>query len=121
MALLKVKRRMWYAFCNGVTVELAGKRAEIEIASLDLGAQVLARWPPLLGLVYDRKNDYLQIAIDGLDHMVLKPRELYAEYGPRGLQSVGILDSEGAWQILLLRDPLSLPPPQGRRLPRAQR
>ena len=108
---------MWYAFCNGVTVELAGKRAEIEIASLDLGAQVLARWPPLLGLVYDRKNDYLQIAIDGLDHMVLKPRELNAEYGPRGLQCVGLVDSEGAWQILLLRDPLSLPPPQRPSLP----
>ena len=117
MALLKVERRMWCAFCNGVTIQLAGKRAEIEIASLDLGAQVLARWLPLLGLVYDGKNDYFQIAIDGHDHMVLKPRELYAEYGPRGLQSVGILDSEGAWQILLLRDSLSLPPPQRPSLP----
>ena len=117
MFLLKLKRPMWYSFCNGVSIELAGKRAEIEIASLDLGAQVIARWLPLLALVYDRRNDSLQIAIDGLDHVVLKPRELYAEYGPRGLQSVGILDSEGAWQILLLRDPLSLPPPQRPALP----
>jgi hypothetical protein len=117
MALLKLKRRMWHAFCDGVTIQLAGKRAEIEIASLDLGAQVIARWLPLLGVVYDRKNDSLQIVIDGLDHMVLKPRELYAEYGPRGLESLGVLDSEGAWQILLLRDPLSLPAPQRPSLP----
>ena len=112
MALLKVKRPMWYAFCNGVTLELAGKRAEIEIASLDLGAQVLARWLPLQGLAYDGNHDYLQIAIDGLDHIVPKPRELYAEYGSRGLQSLGILDAEGACQFLLLRDPLSLPSPR---------
>jgi len=117
MALLKLKRRMWYAFCNGVTGQLAGKRAEIEIASLDLGAQVIARRLPLLGLVYDRRNDALQIAIEGLDHVVLRPRELYAEYGPRGLQSVGVLDSQGAWQILLLRDPMSLPAPQRPSLP----
>lgn len=117
MALLKLKRRMWYAFCNGVTVQLAGKRADIEIASRDLGAQVIARWLPLLGLVYDRSNDSLQIAIEGLDHVVMRPRELYAEYGPRGLQSVGVLDSEGAWQILLLRDPMSLPAPPRPSLP----
>jgi hypothetical protein len=117
MALLKLNRRMWYEFCNNVTIQLVGKRAEIEIASLDLGAQVMARWLPLLGLVYDGKNDFLEIAIDGLDHVVLEPRELYAEYGPLGLQSVGILDSAGAWQILLLRDPLSLPAPQRPSLP----
>jgi len=111
MALLRVRQRMWYEFCNGVTRQLVGKRAEIEIASLDLGVQVMSRWLPLLGLVYDGKRDFLEISIDGLDYLVLKPREVYAEYGPRGLQSVGILDSDGAWQILLLRDPLCLPAP----------
>ncbi len=111
MALLRIKQRMWYEFCNGVTRQLVGKRAEIEIASLDLGVQMMSRCLPLLGLVYDGKRDFLEISIDGLDHLVLKPREVYAEYGPRGLQSVGVLDSDGAWQILLLRDPLCLPAP----------
>jgi hypothetical protein len=36
---------------------------------------------------------------------------LYLDSGPGGVQSLGILDQENAWQIVLLRDPLMLPNP----------
>jgi hypothetical protein len=102
---------MWTYFCNGITRQLKGKYVEIEIASRSLGVQRAARWVPLVGFAYDRKRDTLEIAIEGLDHLVMRPRELYAEFGPRGLESIGILDSDAAWQIVWLRDPLMLPPP----------
>jgi hypothetical protein len=34
---------------------------------------------------------------------------MYLDFGLGGIQSIGILDNENAWQIVLLRDPLMLP------------
>jgi hypothetical protein len=36
---------------------------------------------------------------------------MYLDFGLGGVQSLGILDKENAWQIVLLRDPLMLPRP----------
>jgi hypothetical protein len=33
------------------------------------------------------------------------------DYGPGGIESLGIVDHDYAWQIVLLRDPLMLPSP----------
>jgi hypothetical protein len=37
--------------------------------------------------------------------------EMYLDLGLGGVQSLGILDKDNAWQIVLLRDPLLLPRP----------
>ena len=47
--------------------------------------------------------------LDGDDHFVFQPREMYVDFGLGGVQSVGILDNKIAWQIVMLRDPLMLP------------
>jgi hypothetical protein len=111
MTLLRLEKEAWPDFCQGVTRELGGKRAEIEIASVTIGAQIEAQWLPLLGVTYDRGRETLEIVLDGHDHLVVEPQELYADYGPNGLESVGILDRHSDWQIMLLRDPLMLPSP----------
>ena len=49
--------------------------------------------------------------LEGVDHFVFQPRELYLDFGLGGVQSLGILDRENARQIVLLRDPLMLPSP----------
>ena len=111
MTLRKVEKTQWSAFCERVSGGLVGKRAEIEIASLALGAQVEARWLPVIGLAYDHHSDMFEILLDGVDHLVSHPREFYVEYGPSGIESLGIVDDSRAWQIILLRDPLLLPAP----------
>jgi hypothetical protein len=45
------------------------------VASLDLGHQTQADWLPLLGISYDPRDDVVDIALDGLDHMIHKLRE----------------------------------------------
>ena len=90
---------------------LIGKRAEIEVASLALGDQIEAAWVPLLGIVYDPKDDIIEIALDGLDHIIYKPREVYIDDSAPGLNSMQIVDAEGTRQIIQLRDPLMLPAP----------
>ena len=53
----------------------------------------------------------LEVALEGVDHMIHKPREIYIDNGAHTLTSVEILDAEGTKQIVRLRDPLMLPPP----------
>jgi hypothetical protein len=112
MALRKLNKPEWRPFCDAMSRLLVGKRAEIEVASLSLGDQVEAEWLPLFGIVYDPKDDLVEIALEGVDHMIRKPRELVADFGDLGLESLAIIDAEDTRQVVRFRDPLMLPAPQ---------
>jgi hypothetical protein len=111
MGIQKFERSKWPDVCAAVSIALLGKRAEIEVVSLDDGLLIEARWLPVIGIAFDPVNDSLRIMLDGVDHFVFQPREMYLDFGLGGVQSLGILDNENAWQIVLLRDPLMLPRP----------
>jgi hypothetical protein len=111
MTTRKLDKRQWSSFFGGVTKMLEGKRAEIEVVSLRLGDQVEAEWLPLLGIAYDSKDDIVEVALDGLDHLIPKPREVYIEDGAQGLLAFEIVDADDVRQIIKLRDPLALPAP----------
>jgi Family of unknown function (DUF5335) len=111
MTMQRLQKSEWNGFCELMTKELAGMCAEIEVASLDLGLQLEARWLPLVALSYDPNNDILEFSLDGHDHIVPHPREVYVEFGASGVESIGVLDASRAWQIVLLRTPLMLPSP----------
>jgi hypothetical protein len=111
MALLKLEKAKWRTFFDRVSKRLIGKRAEIDVESLALGAQVEAKWLPLLGIVYDPKDDLIEVALEDLDHLVRKPREVYIDEGPTGLNSLEVVDGDGVQHIVQFRDPLMLPPP----------
>jgi hypothetical protein len=113
MAVRKLDRTEWRSFCDRVSKGLHGQRAEIQISSPSLGSQVEASWLPFLGIVYEHKSDMIEIALEGLDHMIRHPQELHADDGPLGLATLEIIDGDGARQILRLRDPLLLPAPEG--------
>jgi hypothetical protein len=112
MTARKLDKQEWQAFLDRVSTLLESRQTEIEVASLALGDQVQAKWLPLLGLVYDRKDDLVEVALDGLDHMIRKPREIYADVGGEGLLSLEIVDAEGVKQVVRLKDPLMLPAPR---------
>ena len=111
MAVRKLERSEWRDFFDRISKTLIGKRAEIEVLSLALGDQVEAEWLPLLGIAYDPKDDVIEIALDGLDHLIAKPQQVFVELGPDRLTSMQVIDAEGVSQIVKLRDPLMLPPP----------
>jgi hypothetical protein len=89
---------------------LLGKWAEVEVASPDLGDQIVAEWVPLLGITYDSKEDRLDIALDRSSHSIVHPREIVVNETPRGLESVAVVDADGARQIVKLKEPLTLRP-----------
>ena len=70
---------------------------------------VMGRRLPLLGITYDSKDDLLEIALEGLDHLINKPLAISVDDDPEGLIGMEIVDSEGRRHILKLTDPLRRP------------
>jgi hypothetical protein len=99
----------WQTFFDGIAAALLGKRAEVEAASLDLGDQIVAEWVPLLGVSYDSRDDLLDVALGGLNHLIRHPTDIYVQEGSRGVETIAVLSADGTKQILHLKDPMMLP------------
>jgi hypothetical protein len=113
----KLDKSIWKPYLDHVSKTIAtGKQVLIEVASLALGDQIQAQWVPMLGIVYDLKNDLVELALDDLDHLIHGPREIYADTGPAGLQSLEIIDRNDLHHIVLFKLPLLLPPPEDEHL-----
>lgn len=111
MAISKLDKAAWRPYFDSMSKALDGKRAEIKVESLSLGSQVQAEWVPLLGISYDPKDDDIDIILEGLDHRIHSPRELYVDQQGGELTSIEVIDSDNVRQIVRLRDPLMLPEP----------
>jgi len=108
----KIDKSEWIPFLERASEVLAGKQAEIEAASLDIGDQLEVEWLPLFGLAYDPKNDIIKLDLDHFEHLIHHPLELYVEVGePDQMISLEVRDADGVQHIIKLRDPLLLPAP----------
>jgi hypothetical protein len=70
------------------------------------------KWLPPLGISYDPHDDVVDIALDGVDHIIRKPREIYLDDGAAGLRGLEIVEANGVKQIVKLKERLMLPAPQ---------
>jgi hypothetical protein len=109
-----VPQSEWRGFFDRVSHALLGKWAEIEVASLDIGDQVIAEWIPLLGMTYDSRNDLLDVALDRASHLIRHPREIVVDETAAGLANVAIIDEDGTRHVVRLREALKLQPPDSR-------
>jgi hypothetical protein len=107
----KLKKEQWRPFLDTLSKLLEAKQAEIEVASLRLGDQVQAEWLPFIGIAYDPNDDIVEVALDGLDHIIPRPREISVDDNVGGLTSLEIVDADGIRQIVKLKDELLLPAP----------
>ncbi|PVE21842.1 hypothetical protein DC522_24315 [Microvirga sp. KLBC 81] len=98
----------WRLYLDQVSESLSDRRAEVRVVSPKLGNQVEAEGIRLLGIAYDPKDNVLEVALEGLDHLIHKPVELYVEEGPSGIESLSILDGEGNQHIVQLQRPVIL-------------
>lgn len=110
MAIRKLERDQWQDYFARISKRLLGMRAEIEVAALNIGDQLAANWVPMLSIVYNTKDDALEIALEGLNHKILAPREVYVDENPAGLGSFEVVDADNVRHIVQLREPLMLPP-----------
>jgi Family of unknown function (DUF5335) len=110
MAIHQVPQAEWRSFFDRMSKVLLGKWAEIEVASLDLGDQIVAEWIPMIGITYDSRDDLLDVALDRSNHLIRHPKEIVVEESELGLESVAVVDADGARQVIHLKNPLMLPP-----------
>jgi hypothetical protein len=115
MAFQRLSKASWHSYCERVSRGIdAGQRAQFRVASLDIGDRVGAKWVPMYGLVYEPKTDQVEIALEGVDHLVAHPQEMLVETSPRGLVGIEILDGDGGRQTVQFLEPLVLPPARER-------
>lgn len=112
---VKLDQSHWHDYFDKISRTLEGKQAEIEVDSLALGAQIQAQWVPMLGVVYEPKTGVIEIVLEGLDHLIHQPREVYVEHDATGLCSLEVIDDDGTRQIIKLREPVLLPAPAATR------
>ena len=107
-------KRAWKPYFEMMSDALIGKWAEVEVASLDLGDQIVAEWVPLLGVTYDDKDDLVDVALGGenqLNHLIRRPTQIEILEETDGVRSIAITTGDGTVQVLKLKDPLRLPQP----------
>ena len=110
MSIQQIEKYMWRPFFDSLTKSLAGRSAEVEVASLDLGNQIAAQWTPLIGISYDPRDDIVDVALEGIDHRVRSPRGIFVDFDAGGLVSLAIVDADDVRQLVKLKNPLALPP-----------
>lgn len=101
-----LQSREWQAYFNEISKSLAGERAFVEIEGLLFGNRTQARCLSLIGITYDSKDDILEIAMEGLDHLISQPREIVVSEGAEGLERLDITDSSEQKQNIRLVKPL---------------
>lgn len=111
MPLRQLAKSQWQAYFDRVSVALAAKRAEVEVAGLGLGDQTEADQLPLIGLTYEPARDLLTVALEGIQHLIHHPREIHIDHELDWLQRVEVTDREGNLHIVTLDEPLALPAP----------
>jgi len=112
MQTTKLDESEWRPFFDRMARRhVEGRRAEIDIASLDLGNQIAAEWLPLLGVAYDPKGDIVEVALEGFDHLINKPREIFVAEDAGRLSSIEVTDADDVRHIIQLKEPLMLSRP----------
>src|SRR4051812_26800838 len=77
MSISRLEHDTWHAYFDNMARILEGKRVEIEVDALSIGSQIQAEWLPLIGITYEPQGDMLEVALEGLDHLIRHPREIY--------------------------------------------
>ena len=111
MAIAKIEKAVWREYFDRVSKASEGKNVELEVEALEIGSQIELDWVPLMGLLYDPKNDVLAVMVEGLDHMIRRPQTVFVDMTGSALTSVEVIDADQVRHIIRLRDPLMLPAP----------
>jgi hypothetical protein len=106
-----IAKSEWARYCDSISKALESSDAEIEVSSLELGDQPESDWLPFIGISYDANDDIIDVALEGLDHIINHPKEMRAQLDGSGLQALEIKDADGVQHLVKLRDSLALPAP----------
>jgi hypothetical protein len=73
---------------------------DVEVLSTDWGDQLAARGAHLYGITYDPKGNALEFELEGGDHRVYKPKEVWtAEAGDGFVNAIEVVRDDGTREI----------------------
>lgn len=75
--------------------------ADVEILAPDLGDQVVAEGVQLRGITYDPKGKAIEFALEGGDHRVPRPKEVWTVEEPDGfIKAIEIVREDATREIV---------------------
>ncbi|NLS07532.1 DUF5335 family protein [Rhizobium sp. P32RR-XVIII] len=92
----------WHPYVARLSETIRGKQVRIEVVGPALGVQVLVRSSSILGITYEPKRNTLEILLDGLDHLIEKPKAISVQEDDGVLFALEIVDRDDQHQILTL-------------------
>ena len=55
------------------------------------------------------RDDVMAVAVEGVEHNIHHPKQIFVEQDVDTLHSIDVLDADDEHHILILKDPLRLP------------
>ena len=110
MQTREITKENWQDFFDQVSRALQGKMIQIEVDSLELGAQIEVDRLSLNGLTYDSKDDSFIVSTDEIEHVIRSPQHIHVSDGTDGVNSLEVRAADGTVQIIRFTEPLALPP-----------
>ncbi len=78
--------------------------ARVELVSRELGDQVITDVARVIGITYDPKDNLLDVALEGLDHLVYRPQEIAVEEREDGFPEViSVVRDDGSRELIRLQ------------------
>lgn len=110
MQTREIAKANWQSFFDQISGALQGKIIQIEVDSLELGAQVELDKLSLNGLTYDSKDDSFIISTEEIEHVIRSPQQVFVADGAEGIGSLQVRSADGSQQMVSFIEPLALPP-----------
>ena len=100
MSTRRLEKDEWQSYFDAVSRHIEGRRVDVIVTGLDLGAQPEATRLPLLGLTYDPHDDAFTIVAEHLEHVVACPQAIDVEEQDGRLASLQLVGNDGTKQIV---------------------
>lgn len=111
MKTREVGKENWQGFFDQTSRVLKGKLIQIEVDSLEIGAQIEVNMLSLNGLTYDRKDKALIVSTDEIEHVIPAVQQIFVTEGREGMDSLEVRSADGRIEIIKFSEPLALSPP----------
>lgn len=109
MTTTKIARTKWEEYFDAFSKHVRVAKIDVLIESRDLGAQVETQGALLRGISYDPDEKTLDVMVEGLDHRISDPIEIFVQEEGGGVRAFEVIERSGQKQVLQLSAPLALP------------
>jgi len=109
MAVKKLEKGHWGTYLDQFSKQLPVQLAEVMVESLKLGSQVEAKWLRVFSVNYDHKDDIIVISLDGLEHIIHRPKTIFIDDSDGIVTSLEVIDVDDTHHLVQFRKPLAQP------------